>query len=459
MAAELLVKQRAYFATGATRPLEFRLRQLSLLEEAIRTREEEIVSALHADFRKPRHESIATEIAISIDEIRFARKNLKKWMRPESRPTPLYLMPAKSRIHFEPLGCVFVIGPWNYPFQLAIAPLVGAIAAGNCVVLKPSELAPRTSATLAALIKDVFPEEYLAVREGGVKETTELLALKFDHVFFTGSTSVGKIIYEAAARNLTPVTLELGGKSPAIVCADADLDLAARRLAWGKFMNAGQTCVAPDYLYVQESVADVLLEKMKATIARFYGERPKESADFARIINRRNFDRLSGMIDPAKVFCGGDVDVGQLYISPTILKNATWEDAIMREEIFGPLLPVMTFKELGEAIGEIKKRDKPLAAYIFSSSNESQSALVEGVSFGGGCINDSCVHLGNAHLPFGGTGASGLGAYHGKKSFETFSHAKSVVHKSGWLDLDLRYPPYSPGKLTRLRWLLGLRKR
>jgi aldehyde dehydrogenase (NAD+) len=441
-----------YFKSGTTRPLKFRLHALSQLEKMIRENQARICEALFADLHKPKQEALISEIAVTLEEILVTRRNLRKWMKPKTASAPLGMWPSRSYIYPEPLGVILIIGPWNYPFQLMIAPLVGAIAAGNCAVIKPSELTPHTSRIISDLIQKYFSADYLRVIEGGIAETTSLLSLKFDHIFFTGSSPVGKIVMQAAAKNLVPVTLELGGKSPAIVCEDADLDLAARRIVWGKFYNAGQTCVAPDYLYVQDSIIAPLLEKIRENIKIQFGENAKDSQSYSRIVNLRNFQRLSGMIDSKKIFVGGESDAQSLYIQPTVLQDVEWDDRVMQEEIFGPILPVLAFKSLTEVFGAVNLRPKPLAAYMFSSSAKYQSAFIQGISFGGGCINDVVVHLSNPYLPFGGVGESGMGCYHGKNSFKTFSHSKSVMHRYGILDLSARYAPYTEKKVRLLRY-------
>lgn len=453
---KLVEDQRRHFDSGATRAYSTRRERLQKLSRALKTFESEILEALHIDLRKPPLETFTSEIAIVEKEISVALKSLGKWMKPRRVSTPLHLIPAKSRIHREPLGVVLVIAPWNYPLQLALSPLIGAIAAGNCVVIKPSELAPATSRLLARLIEATFSAESVSVVEGGVPETTELLQLKFDHVFFTGSTKVGRIVYEAAAKTLTPVTLELGGKSPVIVHGDADLDLAARRVAWGKFMNAGQTCVAPDYLYVQDSIADRFLEKLKNVIEAHFGNDPARSDSFARIVSSGHWERLTKLIDPKKVYVGGKIDREIKYVAPTILKDVQWTDPVMQDEIFGPLLPVLRYHEIDEALGRIRSREKPLAAYLFTNSSFVKRKFLRELSFGGGCVNDTILHLSSSALPFGGVGASGVGAYHGETSFLVFSHQKSVLEKSKWLDLSFRYPPYDGWKLKALRFLLKL---
>lgn len=455
MIAKALQAQQRFFATGATRSRAFRQQQLKLLAGAIYKFEEDIYRALEADLRKPRLEAFASEIALTLDEIHFAQKNLCRWMRPRRPRTPLALWPGKSRIYYEPRGVALIIGPWNYPLQLALAPLVSAIAAGCCAIVKPSELAPHTAALLTKIITETFAPEFVTVIEGGIPETTELLQRRFDYIFFTGSTKVGQIVYAAAARHLTPVTLELGGKSPAIVTANADLELAARRVAWGKFMNAGQTCVAPDYIYVAASVADKFTKLLQKSTLEFYGANPQHSPSFARIINVNNFRRLKPMLASGRIAFGGEHDEADRYIAPTALREVHWTDPVMSEEIFGPILPILKFNGLENALAEIQTRDKPLAAYFFSNSAHEQKQFIDQLSFGGGCINDCLLHLSNPRLPFGGVGASGIGSYHGERGFLTFSHEKSVIHKSRFFDISLRYPPYTVGKMKWLKRLIG----
>jgi aldehyde dehydrogenase (NAD+) len=442
---------RDYFASGATRSYEFRLEQLKKLENFLHQEKSQIVEALRKDLGKPETESLVAEWAFTLDEIHFAKKNLRAWMKKRYQRTPLSLWPGRSYVQHEPLGLVLVMSPWNYPFQLLMAPLIGAIAGGNCVVLKPSELAVQTAQLIAKLIPQYFDARYVQVVEGSVPETTELLKQRFDHIFFTGSGAVGAIVAQAAARHLTPVTLELGGKSPTIICADANLPVAARRLVWGKFYNAGQTCVAPDYVYVEDSI----YEKFKALIAielkEQFGEKPFESSSYGRIINKRNLQRLEKMIERPKVIGGGDVREVDLYIAPTVLDQVTWQDAVMQEEIFGPLLPLLKFENLNSVFQEIKSREKPLAAYFFSGDKRKQEQFVAEISAGGITINDAFLHLASPYLPFGGVGGSGYGRYHGEYSFQTFSHLKSVLVKSTLFDLRARYAPYTEKKLRILR--------
>lgn len=442
---------QTYYHERHTRTHQFRMQALESLHSLILENQEQICRALFEDLRKPQYEALISEIVVTLEEIRFAQKNLKKWMRPKKVSSPWTLWPSRSRIYYEPLGVVLIMAPWNYPFHLALAPLIGAIAAGNCAVVKPSELTPKTSHLIASLISQYFPNNYIRVVEGGVAEATELLELKFDHIFFTGSSAVGKVVAMAAAKKLVPTTLELGGKSPVIVTENADLDLASRRIVWGKFLNAGQTCVAPDYVYVHESVHETLLEKLQSAVTDQLGENPKASKSFGRIVNRKNCERLVGLLDPKKVLRGGEFDLEDLYLAPTILDGVSWHDGIMQEEIFGPLLPILKYRNLEDAYREIQRRPKPLAAYLFSRNSKEQQVFSETLSFGGGCINDVVVHLGHLELPFGGVGQSGQGRYHGEFSFQTFSHMKSVMSRSGFLDLSVRYPPYDEKKLRLLR--------
>lgn len=439
--AEILRSQQNYFASGATYPIEFRLEQLRRLKQAIQDYEREIVEAVRQDLGRPEFEGYF-EMGI-LDELSYTLKHLKRWAKPQKVSVPLTQMPGQAWVQPEPLGTVLIIGPWNYPFQLMISPLLGAIAAGNCAILKPSEIAPATSQVVAKLIGNTFPPNYVAVCEGGVDTAQALLQLKYDHIFFTGGTRVGKIVMQAAAQHLTPVTLELGGKSPCIVDGDVDIKTTAKRIIWGKFLNAGQTCVAPDYLLVQESVKPALMEAMKQVLQEFYGDDPAQSPDLSRIINEGQFDRLVGLLEDADIYLGGQYDRSRLYIAPTLLDNVQWEDAVMEEEIFGPILPVLTYGDIEAAIATINARSKPLALYIFSRKRQLQQRVLEATSSGGACINDVFVHLAVWKLPFGGVGDSGIGAYHGKHSFDRFSHQKSVLRKPFWLDIDWRYAPYA----------------
>lgn len=453
---KIVANLRASFATGQSLPYEFRKQALDRLSKALHQHEGELLAALKADLGKSPAEAYTSEIAIIHHELKYTLKNLWKWMRPRRTPTPMHLQPACSRIYCEPLGVVLIIGPWNYPVQLALVPLIGALAAGNLAVVKPSEIAANSSAALRKLLEATFPADQVAVVEGGIGPTTELLNQKFDHIFFTGSTPVGKIVYEAAAKNLTPVTLELGGKSPTIVAEDADLELAARRIVWGKFLNAGQTCVAPDYVYAHERVLQPLVSAMEKYIHHQFGQEIQSSPDYGRIVNTRNFARLSHLMETGRILYGGQRDEKSLYIAPTLIGDVGWKDPVMHEEIFGPLLPVLPYRDFASAVAEIKKHDKPLSAYLFTNDGDIKEKFIKELSFGGGCLNDVVVHLANGHLPFGGVGASGIGSYHGEKSFLTFSHQKSVLHKSRFFDVPLRYPPFSDRKIKWLRSLFGL---
>ena len=451
--AQTLEAQRAFFATHATKGLDFRLHALERLEAAIRAHEDRLCAAMHADFRKSAYEAYGTEIGLVLSEIRFHRRHLKRWMRPERVSAGILNLPARARILREPLGISLIIAPWNYPFQLLVNPLVGALSAGNCAVLKPADYTSHTAQAIAAMIRETFSPEHVAVFTGGRAVIQALLEERYDHIFFTGSPALGKVVMEKASRNLTPVSLELGGKSPCIVDADADVELAARRIAWGKFLNAGQTCVAPDYLLVHRSVKTPLMEALKRAITRMYGEDPRQSPDFPRIINAKQMAHLQRMLSTGKPLCGGIVDEEERYIAPTILDDVKPEDPVMQEEVFGPMLPVLTFEHLDEAIDFVNARPKPLAFYLFSGNRANQERVLARTSSGGVCLNETVMHLASHHLPFGGVGESGMGGYHGRYSFEAFSHRRSVLDKGTWLDLPLRYAPYA-GKLRFLKWIL-----
>lgn len=426
---ELLQKQHAFFKGGQTKDVQFRINTLNKLKDLVQTHAQDVLDAVKADLNKPEVEAKRAEVGLVIGEIDYMVENLAAWAEPKEVETPAMLEGAKSFILPEPYGAALVIAPWNYPFQLAMNPLVGAIAAGNTAVLKPSELTPRTSSLLATLINDNFPEEYLCVVEGEVETSTALLNEKFDYVFFTGSTGVGKIVAQAAAKHLTPVTLELGGKSPTIVHKDANLDETAARIARGKFANAGQTCVAPDYVLAHRSVKDELIKKLQEVITATYGEDVTKNLDFPHVVSDRHFDRLHGFLDNGDLAVGGQSDRDRLFIEPTVLDNISFEDAVMQDEIFGPILPVIVYDELSEVIDEVTKRPKPLALYIFSEDEDVQNEILHNISFGGGSINDTITHMTTHYLPFGGVGESGMGAYHGKASFDTFSHFKSILNR------------------------------
>ena len=450
--ADILQQQKTFFNTHATKDLDFRKAQLQKLKKVVKSNEKLLYDAIYQDFGKSEFETFGTEISFVYKDIDYYLKNLKSFAKPKSVLTNIVNQMGSSKIVFEPLGNCLVIGAWNYPYQLTLTPVIAAIAAGNTCMIKPSELPKNTMKAMAKLINENFDAQFLYVVEGGVEETTAILKLRFDKIFFTGSPRVGKIVYKAAAEHLTPVTLELGGKSPAFVTEKADLQIAAKRIVWGKFINAGQTCVAPDYLYVAENIKakflKVLIEEIKK---RNYTDNVDH---YCKIINERNFDRLEKMIDHKKVVFGGETNREKRYISPTVLDNVTWEDAVMQEEIFGPILPILTYKNLETAMQTVVEGEKPLSAYLFSNDAKEQELFTEKLSFGGGCINDTLMHLSNDRLPFGGVGNSGIGHYHGKFGFEAFSHQKAILKKSNYLEPELKYPPYSDAKLNILKKLL-----
>ena len=439
---KVLELQKHYFAEEKTRDINQRIDYLGKLERSIIKHENDIMGALKKDLNKAPFEAYATEIGMVLEEIRFVSKHLKGWARPKQVRTPITNFPAISRIFSEPYGIVLIMSPWNYPFQLAILPLVGAIAAGNCVIVKPSNYSPHTSSVIELILSEVFPKEYVSVIQGGRDANQALLQQKFDYIFFTGSVAVGKLVMKAASEHLTPVTLELGGKSPCIVDETANLELAAKRIVWGKFLNSGQTCVAPDYVLVHHNVKARLLEKMKHYIHQLYGEQACLNDDFPKIINENHFERLLKLIEGETVVIGGTSSRQRQQISPTILDHITWDSPVMSDEIFGPILPVLEFKNLNEVIAMVNRHPKPLALYYFTTKRENENKVIRSISYGGGCINDTIMHLASSHMPFGGVGDSGMGRYHGKNSFDTFSHKKSVLKKANWLDVPLRYPPY-----------------
>lgn len=450
---ELLLKQKVFFHSGATKSFEFRDQMLSKLYHLISGHEEEINQALKSDLGKCSFESYATEVGYTLKEISLIRKKLKSWMKPRFSLGSIVNFFSWGKVFHEPYGQVFIIAPWNYPFQLALSPLLGAIAAGNTAVIKTSELAPHVSKILAKIINENFSPDFIKVVEGAIPETQELLKQPFDYIFFTGSPHVGKVVMKAAAEHLTPLTLELGGKSPCIVTDKANIKVAVKRIAWGKFLNAGQTCVAPDYLYVHEKIHDVFIKALVKEIENFFGQDPSSSSDFGRIVNEKHFERLKKLIIKDRIVIGGETNPEDFYIAPTVLKDISWEDQVMQEEIFGPILPILKFSHIDQVVDEVNKRDKPLALYVFSDDCSEQKAFIQNCSFGGGCINETVVHLAEDHLPFGGVGNSGFGHYHGKQSFLTFSHQKSVLFKPSFLDIPLRYPPYKD-KIKLLKMLI-----
>ena len=450
----VLESQRKYFRSGETKDVTFRIKQLVRMYQWINMNEEIIMYALKKDLNKSPFEAYATEIGIIKEELRYTIKNLKKWSKTKCVKTPITQFPAKSFIYQEPYGIVLIMSPWNYPFQLTIAPLIGAISAGNCAVLKPSAYSANTSAVICRMIKEVFSPSYVDVIQGGRVENEALLNQKFDYIFFTGSGDVGKIVLEKAAKNLTPVSLELGGKSPCIVDETADIKLAAKRIIWGKLLNAGQTCVCPDYILVHRDVKEKLIKQMERMICKMYGKDPINSPDYPKMINEKHFLRVKGLLEGESIVTGGNVNESTLQIAPTILDNITWNSPVMQEEIFGPILPILVFDALSDVVQWVNTKPKPLALYFFTKNKERENYVLSNISYGGGCINDTIVHLGTSHLSFGGVGASGMGAYHGKASFDTFSHGKSIMKKSLLIDIPLRYAPFK----NHLEWLKRVQK-
>ncbi|MGG0648496.1 aldehyde dehydrogenase [Bacillus mycoides] len=437
--SSIVNKQKEYFYKGHTRSLETRKNNLKKLYEGIQRFEDEIFQALKLDLNKSVHESFTTEIGYVLKEISFQMKHISSWSKPKRVRTALTHFGSKGKVVPEPYGVTLIIAPWNYPFQLAIAPLVGALAAGNTVVLKPSELTPNVSKVLTRMLGELFPEELVLVVEGGAQESTALLKEPFDYIFFTGSVGVGKVVMEAAAKKLTPLTLELGGKSPCIVHKDAKLDVTARRIVWGKFLNAGQTCVAPDYMYVHSSVKEQLIEALRHEIAEQYGKDALQNDNYVRIVSERHFERLCTFLQDGKPVIGGNYTKETLHIEPTVLTNVTWQSAVMEDEIFGPILPIIEYDKIEEVIETIQRHPKPLALYVFSEDRKVQEKVTSNISYGGGCINDVVYHLATPYLPFGGVGSSGLGSYHGEQSFRTFSHYKSILSQSTAFDMKIRY--------------------
>jgi len=434
---------RTTFRSGKTRSIAWRKQQLKQLGKLVKENEDALLAALKADLGKAPFEGWVTEIYVIYAELQHTLRHFEDWLEPEEVPTPLIAQPATSTIHREPLGTVLVIGPWNYPVQLSLLPLVPALAAGNCVLLKPSEVASASSELVASLIPKYLDEDAVRVIQGGIPETTEILAQQWDHIFFTGSTPVGHIVMEAAAKHLTPVTLELGGKSPCIVDETAKLGVAANRIIWGKLYNAGQTCVAPDYIFVHKSKEEALIAAFEKTLRNFFPEGAQASGDYGRIINSKHFDRVVAMLEGQDIALGGEHDRDDLFIAPTVLRNVDPESPVMSEEIFGPLLPVLTYESLDEVTEFINDRPKPLALYVFSNKRKNQEQVLGNTSSGGACVNQTIMHLGVPDLPFGGVGASGMGAYHGRSGIETFSHRKSVFKRGTLLDPPVIYPPYS----------------
>ncbi|MCX0380226.1 aldehyde dehydrogenase [Clostridium perfringens] len=452
---EKINKQREYFSTGETKDINFRIEKLKKLRDVLKSEEEKVFEALKKDLMKSSFESYVTEVAMVYDEINMHIKNIKKWSKKRRVKTPLVQFPAKSFIQLEPYGVVLIIGPFNYPFMLTMDPLIGAIAAGNTAVIKPSESAPETSKILKEILEKVFDEKYVlhVNPERGKEVVEELLKEKFDYIFFTGSATVGKIVMKAASQYLTPVTLELGGKSPCIIDKDCKLELAARRIVWGKLLNSGQTCVAPDYLYVHKDIEEKFIKKLEEEIKNQFGNNPLESEDYSKMVNEREFNRVLSYIDKEKLVFGGNYNRKTFQIEPTILKNVTWDDPVMEREIFGPIFPILTFENLDEVLRVVNSKDKPLALYYFSEDKNKIEKVLNSTSSGGVTINDTLVHVSSSYLPFGGVGNSGMGEYHGKYSFDLFSNKKGVMNRKTFLDLKIRYAPFQ-NKLTIVKKIM-----
>ncbi|WP_108247360.1 aldehyde dehydrogenase [Muricauda brasiliensis] len=456
MVKQLVAAQNDFFATQKTKDIGYRKQYLKKLQQEIVDQEDAISDALYSDFKKPKFESLATETQLALAELKHAIKNIDTWSEPERVSGSWSNFPSKEWIQPEPYGKVLIISPWNYPFMLAISPLIGALAAGNTAILKPSEYSVHTSKIISQIIRKVFPPEYVTVVEGGVEVSTQLLAEKWEYIFFTGSTQVGKIIYKSAAEHLTPVTLELSGKNPCIVDETASIKLAAKRIAWGKFINAGQTCIAPDYILVHKNVKDALVDNLKNSLTEFYGKDMETSGDFARIATDKHYNELKGMLEGQKIIFGGKFVDADQYLAPTLVDEPEMDSAIMQGEIFGPILPLISYTDESELDSYISKYPNPLAFYVFSSDKKFQKRLMSSYSFGGGTINDTVIHISNKDLPFGGVGQSGIGGYHGKHTFDLFSHHKSIVKRGTWLDVPLRYAPYtfSMNLIKKIKYLL-----
>lgn len=451
---QVKAEQEMFLRSGITLDVKFRIRQLKRLKEAIKAHDVLIYDALKKDLNKPVFESYVTELGSVYGEIDYMIKHVKDWAKPKRIPTSLAHFYSKSHIYQEPYGRVLIIAPWNFPIQLSFVPLVGAIATGNCVVLKPSELAPHTARVIQQIIESVFAREYIAVEQGDGKVSQQLLKEGVDYCFFTGSTQVGKVIMETASQTLTPVTLELGGKSPVIVAKDTNIKHAAQRIVWGKFTNAGQTCIAPDYLLVDEAIRDDLINAIIEVIEEFYTKNPLENSDYSKIINRKHFKRVKKLMKDQSVIYGGGSNKETLTIEPTLVLEPELDTELMQEEIFGPILPILTYREVSQAVEYIRSKDKPLALYLFTQDKALKEYIINNLSFGGAAINDTLIHQSNYNLPFGGVGASGMGQYHGRYSLETFSHPKSVIEKTDLFDIKLRYPPYKDWALKLIQKIM-----
>lgn len=450
---KLVMLQRQYYNTGKTRDISFRLEKLKRLKSVVLENEEKILLALKKDLNKSNFEGFMTEVGMFYSELDFAIKNIRKWGKTKRVKSSMVNFPSVSKIIPQPYGVTLIMSPWNYPFQLALIPLVWSVAAGNCVILKTSEYSVSTSGIVKEIIEKIFSKEYVAVVQGGQEESEKLLLERFDYIFFTGSTNVGKIVMKSASEYLIPTTLELGGKSPCIILKDADIDITAKRLTWGKLINAGQTCVAPDYVLVHEDKKDELIEKIKYYIIKYFGDNPCNNEQFPKIINERHFNRIVSLIDIDKVVYGGDYNNEKLKIEPTIVNDVTWDDNIMKEEIFGPIFPILTYKDLDEVVQEIIQRPNPLALYIFTKNKKLENKILEMIPAGGCCINDTITHIATNYLPFGGVGESGMGSYHGKAGFDTFTHYKSVLKKLK-LDIPIRYAPYNDKLIKILKKIM-----
>ncbi len=451
---DIVQTQRDFFNTRVTYDIRFRIQQLKALKKTLHEHEDEILAALKKDLNKAPFEAYVSELHFVHEEINYMIKNIKKLSKPERKKSPLLNFPSSSTLYKEPYGVMLAIAPWNYPVQLSLVPVVGAIATGNCAILKPSNYSQHSAKVLSKMIKKTFKPNYITTVEGDRTVNKALLDQKFDHIFFTGSPEIGKLVMQKASKHLTPVTLELGGKSPCVVDKNVNLALAAKRIAWGKLFNAGQTCIAPDYMLVHTSVKDEFIELVKKYIKEFFGDAPHKNNEYPKIINKKHFDRLSTLISKAKNVWGGEVNSKTNQISPAIFDMVHWKDEIMKDEIFGPIFPIIPFDSLEDIVEKINARPKPLAFYIFTTSKEVENYVIKNISFGGGCINDTLVHLTNINLGFGGVGNSGMGSYHGKKSFDTFTHEKGTLKKANWYDLPLRYAPYG----NKLGWVKQILK-
>ena len=453
MISKITQVQKDYFLTGETKSIDFRRKALLRLKKEVIKREQNIIKALYEDLKKPEFESVLTETEVVLAELNLTIKNLNAWAKPKRVFPSMLNFPSTDKIYSEPYGNVLIIAPWNYPYQLALSPLIGAIAAGNTVILKPSELAPQASKILEDIINAVFKPEHVKVIQGGVEVSQELLAQHWDYIFFTGSVAVGKIVAKAAAEHLTPTTLELGGKNPCIIDETANIKLAARRIVWGKFLNAGQTCIAPDYILIHNSIKQQFIDALQSEIKIAFTKNPEQSKDLARIVNERNFNRLSVMLQNETIAIGGETNAKELYISPTVIDEPNLDSEVMKDEIFGPILPVLGYNNENDVNAIVTKYNKPLSLYIFSTNKIFAKKMIATYSFGGGVINDTVIHFSNHRLPFGGVGHSGVGAYHGRRSFDTFSHKKAIVKKGNWLDIPIRYAPYK-GKIKLIKLFL-----